>query len=248
VLLFVASMVTLWVTIASTNKRARDDRDAAQDRANADRDAAQDRANADREAARERAEADRDAARSRSVREREAARKLAEVNRADAQACEFNTWRRDAIVKSATDAITAAIEAHDYYPTVPRRLRGAQVGGVAVTSSPASDPFEPIASAAKAIAASGQTLALIGAQCAADECLNMRNAVTDTEIRSLAKTIATGEADQGAHERFEDLRDAINECGNQFARAIGVELRSVHPALAELPYASSPNGGIPEPE
>ena len=204
VLLFIAAMITLRVTIRSTDKRASADRDAATQRAKDDRDAT--------------------------------------------QAREFNTWRRDAIVKSATDAINAAIEAHDYYPTVPRKLRGTQVGGVTVKSSPESDPFEPIASAAKAIAASGQTLALIGARRAADECLNMRNAVTDKELREIARAIADGEADQGAHERFEELRDDINERGNQFAAAIGVELRSVHPALAELPYASTPDGGPAEPE
>jgi hypothetical protein len=52
VLLFVASMITLWLTVKSTDKRAEHDRDAATQRANDDRDAARQRDEFDRRAAR----------------------------------------------------------------------------------------------------------------------------------------------------------------------------------------------------
>lgn len=104
-LLFVAAMVTLIVTIGSTNKRAKDDRDAAQQRANDDRDAAQKRANDDRDAALDRARDDRHAARQR----------------------DSDTWRRDMLLRIGSEILEAAFAIEDRhraisYATVPAEL------------------------------------------------------------------------------------------------------------------------------
>lgn len=210
-LLFLASMITLWRTIVSTDKRAKDDREAAQQRANGDRDAAQLRANADREAARERADSDRRAAQERADADRQAT-----------QTREFNTWRRDAIVKAATDAVNAAIEAHDYYPSLPKKL---------LAPSQEGDPMDPISSAAKVIVFSSQTLKLVGAERAAADCLHMRDAITSQELRDLVRVLATqrGDAFAEAKLRFDTLREEINTRGNDFGEVVQEALQSVLP-------------------
>ena len=180
-LLFVAAMVTLIVTINSTNKRAKDDREAARDR-------------------------------------------------------EFNTWRRDAIVRSATDAMNAALAANEYYPTLPRRIRDHRQ----ITTAAVDTAMEPIADAAKVISASSQTLGVIGAHNASAYCLSLRAAVVHDDLRGHAVEIAkTTEAPQLVTERYEELREEINTRGNAFATAIREELRSVAPGLAQIPAATT---------
>lgn len=210
-LLFVAAMITLIVTIKSTNKRAKDDRDAAQERANDDREAAQQRANADRDAALERARDDRTAARQR----------------------EFNNWRRDALLHAALDATTAAMDAHREYTGMPDRLRrrsSLRIG----SASGADDPMIPINQAMRTIEASAYTIGLIAARNAASQCIQIREAIKDARIVALAHDIAKG-GPNDAQERYNKLLDRITWYANQFGVAVDEELRSTAPDMAELP-------------
>ena len=155
-----------------------------------------------------------------------AADERAVADRAAARQRDFNSWRRDAIVRAALDAMNAAVEVYEYYATLPTRMRSPATQG---------DPLATITDAAKLIFNSAQVLGLIGAKHAAAECFHMRNAVTDSRLRDYAAQLAKA-SDPEVQKRFDKLREEINTPrAYNFGVAIEEELRRSAPDLTEFP-------------
>jgi len=180
VLLFIAAMITLAVTIKSTNNRARADRDATQQRANDDRDAARER---DRAA-----------------------------------------WRRDTLLRLATDAMTATVTAHQQFRRALDAPEHTDAG---------AEWLDRVTVAGQVIMSASTTLRIIGAPEASSQCIHLRHAVMDEELLQLVGEYARRLQPHRA--RFEKLLSNIDTRATVFATVIANEIGEPQPKLHVLP-------------
>lgn len=180
VLLFFASMITLWMTIKTTNQRAQDDRDAANLRANEDRNASRER--------------------------------------------DRLTWRRDTLLRLATETMSAAITAHQQYRRALDLPEHAEAG---------AGWLDRITDAGKVITSASTTLQIIGATEAASECMHLRNAVMDDELLQLVSENARRLKHH--RERFDQLTNYIDTRATVFAAIVTKEIGEPQPKLPVIP-------------
>lgn len=190
VLLFVAAMVTLAFTIRSTNKRAKEDRVAAQVLAVADRDAAR--------------EKDRIA------------------------------WRRDTLLRLATEAMSATVTATEQY----RRVRDSP------EKADVSRLLDRITAAGEVILSASTTLSILGATESASECQYLYGAVTDKELKKLLGEKPTW--DQGAWERFAELLGQIDHRAGVFAQIIAKEIGEPKQKVPAIPFRTENPSALTE--
>lgn len=172
------------------------------ERAEADRQAAQQRANDDREAAMARVEADRDAARER----------------------DRNSWRRDTLLRVATEALSATVAASEQYRKVPDSPDNADVDVL----------LDSVTAAGAVILAASTTLGVMGVTESASECRYLYGAATDAELQQLVRSKARW--DQNGWDRFAELLGQIGHRAGIFSQIIGREIGEPTQKLPANPF------------
>ena len=137
---------------------------------------------------------------------------------------ERSAWRRDTLLKAATDAMSAAITAHQQY----RRALD-----LPEHTSAGADWLDRVTDAGQIITSASTTLQIMGATESASECLYLRNAVMDDELLQLVA--ANTRRQQPHRERFNELANYIDTRATVFAQIVTKEIGEPQQRLPVLP-------------
>ncbi|MEH3129123.1 MAG: hypothetical protein PGN27_04070 [Mycolicibacterium neoaurum] len=172
------------------------------------------RAEADRTSAQQRANDDRDAAMVRALADREAAH---ERDRA--------SWRRDTLLRLATEAMSGTVAATEQY----RRMLDYES-----STDDATGILQRVIAASEVILSASTTLTILGVTESASECRHLYIAVTEKELQKLVRD--RGIWHQGDWERFAELLGKIDHRAGVFAQIIAKDVGEPKQKLLARPF------------